>query len=356
MKENVRHGGRWILFFLLALGALMLFYGNAAVTGAAKGLALCGATVIPSLFPFFVLSGTLIGMGAGENLTGKLAKPLRRWFSIAPEGGMALVMGLLGGYPLGVRAAVNLYEEKRISKTDAQRLLRFCNNTGPSFFVGAVGLGLFGSVKAGLLLYAIHAVSAILTGMFLNCLRRQSYSPYTVQPVAEAPRQFSAVFSQSVLSACQSMLSISGFVVFFGALLSVLRQFLPLDGSAGAALTGFLEMTSGVMALEDLNRITAFCLAETIVSWGGLCVHCQALALQSGAGLTVRGYLAAKLLHGVLAGLIALPVAAALFGRDEIRGNLQPIFWLIPAVFLIFLWFFGKIAKKRGSISCRNSV
>lgn len=354
MKHTTSHNGRWILLLLAALGALMLFYGSAAVEGAAKGLALCGTTVIPSLFPFFVLSGTLIGMGAGESLARKLAKPLRRWFSIAPEGGMALVMGLLGGYPLGVRAAVNLYEEGRIRKQDAQRLLQICNNTGPSFFVGAVGLGLFGSVKIGLLLYAIHAVSALLVGTFCSSLHRQSYSPYTVQPVNDTPRQFSAVFSQSVLSACQSMLSISGFVVFFGALLSVSRQLLPLKGLAAAMVSGCLEMTSGVMALKGLDKAATFCLAQMIISWGGLCVHCQAMALLHGAGLQAPGYFPAKLLHGLVSGLISLPVAIALFGSDQIRENLRHVFWLIPGILVLFFLFFKKIAKKGGSISCQN--
>lgn len=350
MKHNTQPTGRWLLLFLAGFGGLMLFFGSAAVAGAARGLALCGSTVIPSLFPFFVLSGTLIGMGAGDALAQKLAKPLRRWFGIAPQGGMALVMGLLGGYPLGARAVCNLYEEKRITQTDAQRLLCFANNTGPSFFVGAVGLGVFGSVKIGLLLYLIHALSALLVGRFFAVLRSQPRSPYSVQPFKASRQRFAAAFSQAVVSSCSSMLAISGFVVFFSALLSVGKQLLPaLDVPV---LSGFLEMTSGVMALRDLAPLTAFCLASCIISWGGLCVHCQTLSIAYAAGLEPRGYLTGKLLHALTATVLCLPVAAILFGHPAERW----LFWLIPAVFLLLMLFFAKFAKKRTSISCQNCV
>lgn len=350
MKHNTQQSGRWLLLFLAGFGGLMLFFGNAAVAGAARGLAMCGSTVIPSLFPFFVLSGALIGMGAGDALTQKLAKPLRRWFGIAPQGGMALVMGLLGGYPLGARAVCNLYEEKRITQADAQRLLCFANNTGPSFFVGAVGLGVFGSVKIGLLLYLIHALSAFLVGRFFAVVRPQPHSPYSVQPLSAPRQRFAAVFSQAVVSSCSSMLAISGFVVFFGALLSVGKQLLPVLDTP--LLSGLLEMTSGVMALRNLAPIAAFCLAACIISWGGLCVHCQTLSLMYAAGLVPRGYLAGKLLHALTATALSLPVAAILFGR----AAESYLFWLIPAAFLLLMLIFAKFAKKRASISCQNCV
>ena len=54
-----------------------------------------------------------------------------------------------------VRSFVTHY----IGKEEAERLLGFCNNSGPAFIVGAVGAGIFGSPSVGLALYGIHILS-----------------------------------------------------------------------------------------------------------------------------------------------------------------------------------------------------
>ncbi len=51
----------------------------------------------------------------------------------------ALALGFVGGYPVGARTAIALYENGQCSKTEAERLLAFCNNSGPAFILGGGG-------------------------------------------------------------------------------------------------------------------------------------------------------------------------------------------------------------------------
>ena len=44
------------------------------------------------------------------------------------------------------------YKSGELSEQEAETLLYFCNNSGPSFLIGAVGIGVFHSSPAGLLL------------------------------------------------------------------------------------------------------------------------------------------------------------------------------------------------------------
>ena len=60
-----------------------------------------------------------------------------------------------------------LFRTGRIEKDEAEHLLSFCNNAGPSFILGVVGLGCFQSLRVGAILYTIHALSAGLVGMLL---------------------------------------------------------------------------------------------------------------------------------------------------------------------------------------------
>ena len=62
------------------------------------------------------------------------------------------------------RQAIALYENGQCSKTEAERLLAFCNNSGPAFILGVVGTGIFASSRAGLLLYLAHIAASLCVG------------------------------------------------------------------------------------------------------------------------------------------------------------------------------------------------
>ena len=50
--------------FPVFFGAALLFFPDVSATAAREGVTLCLQTVLPSLFPFFVLSSLLIACGA----------------------------------------------------------------------------------------------------------------------------------------------------------------------------------------------------------------------------------------------------------------------------------------------------
>ena len=112
--------------------------------------------IIPALFPFFVLSILLNRLGL-PGMLGKLFAPFAsRLYGISGAGASALLIGLTGGYPLGAAYIADMERQGSITASEGERLLGFCNNSGPAFIIGAVGSGVFGSVKIGLLLYAVH--------------------------------------------------------------------------------------------------------------------------------------------------------------------------------------------------------
>ena len=48
-------------------------------------------------------------------------------------GSYALLLGLICGYPMGAKLTADLFREGKITKSEAQYLLTFCNNPGPVF-------------------------------------------------------------------------------------------------------------------------------------------------------------------------------------------------------------------------------
>ena len=234
---------------------------------AAKALTLCAGTVIPALFPFMVVTGLLVRLGFGQWLAPDMAGLMASLFRLPGCAGSALLLGLVGGYPSGAKTAADLYREKLVSREEAERLLAFCNNSNPVFLISVLGVGVFGSVRAGVWLRLIHVLSALLTGLvFRGSGKSASRQELTRRPPFRAV-SFAEAFTGAVRSSLAGILSVCAFVVFFYVLAQPLTA---MGGRLGAVLVAALELFS----LTPLLTADAFgfLLAAAAAGWGGISV------------------------------------------------------------------------------------
>ena len=286
---------------VLAVGVLLLCRPADAAAAVQNGLRLCVGTVIPSLFPFFVVISLLLQLGLADGLQGLCAPVMRPLFHMRGVCVLPLLAGLLGGYPSGAKTAAELYRQGQISRQEAELLLGFCDNCGPAFLLSYVGAGILGSPRAGVWLFLIHTAAALTVGMLL-CRLQPDRGPGRLRSnLPVKPITLPEALTSSVSGAMTSTLHICGFVVLFHALTSLIPSQIP-----GAAL-GALEMVTGAAALEP--GPAGFVAAAAIVGWGGLSVHCQAMAVT--AGLSFRWHWLGKAAQAALsaamaAGLLAL--------------------------------------------------
>ena len=107
-----------LLAVLCCFSALLLL-PEVSAQAAQDAMLLCAQTLIPSLFPFFVLSSLLIACGASELLSALLSLLMRPLFGLSGAGAAALALGLCGGYPVGARTAAELVETVHCRETRA---------------------------------------------------------------------------------------------------------------------------------------------------------------------------------------------------------------------------------------------
>jgi sporulation integral membrane protein YlbJ len=306
---------------VLALFASLLVWSAAAVSGARAGLYLCANVIVPTLLPFFVLSNLLCALGLPAALARRTEGAFRQLFGVGGAGAAAFLLGLTGGYPLGAAATADLYRSGSISRDEAQRLLLFCNNSGPAFILGMAGTGVFHSATVGLLLYLAHILAAAALGMIFA--GREDAPKST--PVPYRVASLSAAIPEAMLRAVKSAAAIAGFVIFFSMLAALLREsglftllagviyaHTPLNlGQSEALISGVLELGSGVAGLEGLSAVPGnLALCAFILGWGGLSVQFQTAAVLSGTGLRAAPIALAKLLHGTLSAVLAYALAA----------------------------------------------
>jgi len=203
------------LTFLLFSGCALLLNPTIAAAGISNGLLICRDAILPSLFPFFVLTELWTKLGYAESLSRLSAPLMEKIFHLPGVSASAVTLGMIGGYPIGARSVVKLYEEHMLSREQAETLLMFCNNAGPAFLIGVMGSGIFHSPFIGFVLYGIHIFSALLVGFLLRS--KKNYTTVFFCPMKEHTFSFSA-FTDSILSAGNTAIRVCFFILIFSVL------------------------------------------------------------------------------------------------------------------------------------------
>ena len=304
---------------IAAVGMFMLIMDSkAALTGAAEGIDLCVKTVIPALFPFFVLSAVLTPALMGRKIP--FLNPIGRLCGIPTGAEGILFTGLLGGYPVGAQCISQAYSAGQLSRADARRMLGFCSNAGPAFLFGMSGF-LFSNKSIPFILWGIHILSAIITGIILP-----SKSKSQATPSSKATQPQNEVLQKSL----RATANVCGWVLIFRIILTFLdRWFLwLLPHTAQIVITGLLELSNGYIALIGIERESLrFVLASLLLSFGGICIMYQTASVTGQAGLDLGLYFPGKLIQSAASAILSI------FASHFIYHDGNPIGILIfPAI------------------------
>ena len=316
------------LLSVLSAFFVLIIASREVIAGAADALILCAQLIIPSLFPFFVASSMLCRLGLPQMLSKLLDGVGQKLFRVSGKGFSAFIVGLFGGYPMGASYIADMEKSGAVSTAEAEKLLAFCSNSGPAFIIGAIGSGIFASPSAGLLLYLIHILSAVMTGIVFRGKNGGRSTGDT--GISEPPPSgsFSEIFTDCVKSAVTSVLSVCGFVIVFavmtglltssgllGLIASVISRVTGLSVSyASALLSGLFELGSGIGRMRGMPLdLKSFALAAGIMGFGSVSVCFQTSAVLSGTKIKGALYLPGRLVCSVFSVVLSLILGGLIF-------------------------------------------
>ena len=323
-KSNLR------TLLLGSLGMLVIILdGKTAISGMRKGLDLCLNTLVPSLFPFFVLSTLVTSslMGTSVKAAGFLSK-----FCRMPAGSESLLfVGLLGGYPLGAGNIALEYKRGTISKADAERMAIFCNNAGPSFLFGILG-PMFTNIRLVWLLWSIQITATLLTGFLLP-----GSTSVSLRPTESDCISVSDALSRSI----RNMALVSSWVVLFRVILEFFQTYIPYQ--IPILLTGLLELSNGCYLLSHIqSQWLRFFVAGIMLSLGGICVWMQTKSVFP--ELNLLRYITGRLLHCLICMAISL-MTVLLMGNNS-TFNIQALIIIICFALISVVLFLRKPKKE----------
>ncbi len=374
--------------FALMCMCLWVIFPEEAWKAALQGVSIWWEVLFPALFPFFVLSELLLGFGVVHFIGCILDPMMRPVFRLPGIGGFVMAMGFASGYPVGTRMTLRLWQQKQLTKSEAERLIAFTTTADPIFLVSAVCLGFFQDIRLASIVLIAHYSGAVLVGILMRNYAYGDHSP--VQPQNSNRPAFLRAFeamhkarmndgrspafmiTQAIQHALQLIFVVGGLVVFFcvclalwraGHLLtlfeSIIKFLLPLCGIdrdfSSSILYGIFEVTLGTKTAARGTSYSSLmwniAIASFILAWSGLSVHAQILSICSPLKMNYVVFLCSRLLHGCLSASLALlcwhPIQSYVVGAVSVydaapRSPDVPVMALfqLPNVSL-FAWVFA---------------
>ncbi len=290
------------LFIFIISTILLLIYGNAVKESVIFGIKLSVLSVIPSIFPFFILSDFLSAYYTADD--GLFSRAFEKFFCISKKALGAFIIGSLCGFPLGVKCATELYEGGEITKDECERLCSFTNNPSLAFVVSGVGLGMMGSLKYGILLYFTVLLSSVITGFLIRSKGEKNGFR------KENSRQ-NFDLALSIKNSAYSSLTVSAYIIFFSAVIGIISrvfscELFTLFSSSFFEVGNASSLISGCDMLSGRQK---FSLLAFALSFSGLSVFMQSISFLP-PEISKKRLLVSKLMQG----LIALSISLLLYG------------------------------------------
>ncbi len=314
-----------VLFLLFTL--TLILFSSTNLSAAQNGLKLWANSVLPTLFPFFIATELLCRTNFVQILGKFLNKFMKPVFNVPGESAIAIIMGIISGYPVGAKVVCNLYDNKICSKSEAERLLAFTNNSGPIFILGSVGVSLLGNVELGKILLISHILSSFIVGFIFRFWKRdqvdltfRNYKSESKELIRVS--NLGEILGDAIKKSISTILLIGGFVVLFSVVVSILSSLeiltnlayflakfgIPYDLSL-SILTGIIELTNGIQVASTAYLafpVPCLLTCSFLLGFGGLSVLLQVFSIIAKSKLSIKSYFYGKTLQGILSVFLTL--------------------------------------------------
>ena len=266
--------------------------------------------IIPSLFPFFILSELLIKFGFVEIISEILKKPIYYLFKVKKEASFVFIMSMLTGFPSSSKYVKELFLDNKISSDEASKILMFTHFSNPLFIIGTIATTFLNNQKMGLSILFAHYISNIIIGFLFR-----NYKPYKYIEKTNIKKAFNEIkprenmgliLSKAIFNSFKTLFLILGIVIIFLCLTNLISYHLQLSPLKDGLLKGLFEMTQGLKYISLLNISLKWkiIISAMIISFGGISVHAQIIGILGDTNIKYLPFLIARIIHMILAGLI----------------------------------------------------
>ncbi len=281
---------------LLILMLAILFNPTLYITTLKTTLSTCYTTLIPSLVAFMMLSQLFCDSSAGNTVSLILSPITKKLFRLNKSETKIMLMSLIGGYPCGAKLISNALKKGELTPDSATRLLKFSINPSPSYIILAVGVGLYKNKEIGVIFFFSNLIVTFLLAFLTRPKHLKKDSNITPLPLSQA-------LVKSVSDSTFSMLIICGFAIFFSLIMAFLKDLGIFN--IHPILTALISISLDVVTGVNNTFNVSFFLTAVAISFGGISVICQCMAMLNGQKINFLKIIPFRILHSLLTGLVS---------------------------------------------------
>ena len=259
--------------------------------------------LIPTLFPFFIISDILINYNLTLYIPKIFKKMCKFLFNITDNMITILILSIISGFPSNARNTRSLYDKGLITIDEANHILIFSHFSNPLFILTTVAIFFFNDKDIGVILLISHYLSNFLLGILFRKYFNHDSSDCAVE--YKMP-DFGNVFVGAIKKSVDTIILICGIVTIFMLLASIIINTFNFNIYNSMLVKGILEITIGIEALGKLgiSMIYKAVIASCFLAFGGLSVHMQVMSQITGTNIKYKYFFVGRLFQMILSGII----------------------------------------------------
>lgn len=309
MKRDISH--IFLIISLCLVLVMMLFHADWVIVGAHTGLQLWYTSVLPSIFPFMIITTLLLNHIQSSNIC---------------------ILGLVCGLPVGANLVNQQYKSGSMPARTANILLCICNITSPMFICGYIWNQSFQKqislLYFLLIIYIPMAIYGSICYLFMK-MKRNSHFTGKKNASTEKSDSITAFHSnnlpgskqeqtmpqkqtmslESILLHCLKIIFLVGiYIMLFCIFIQFALEIMPSHWTHAKIAASFLEITNGIQLIHQLplplQQKTA--LIAGLTSFGGICSIFQTKSVLTESELSMIHYTISKIILGVASYLLGI--------------------------------------------------
>lgn len=298
-----------LFFFILIFFAVYITLDTSVSVAFIDGVKLWFYTLLPTLFPYAIITTLLSGLKTTDKVGLKLNPLSKKLFRINGRVFLPFFIGVISGHPSGVKTAIDLKNSNKFSPNECVRACILCSMSSPVFLISCIGKITFKSALFGVCLFVSNFLSAITLGLIFSRYKKDEPPTKIDRESLIKPINFTDGVSSSTLSVIYA----GGFIVLFYMLTEILidlkiltpviKLFSYVFGDEMVAkgfVTGIIESTKGFKILSEANSLLALPLSAFITGLSGMSMICQSVAFMKSAKIKTAPFILSKIISAVL--------------------------------------------------------
>lgn len=276
----------FVLIITVFLMIIMITESDICTQGVFRGFSICVNVIIPSLFPFMVC----------VTVISKLLSKVK--IKVGARLLLVFIFSALGGYPIGCKMIDELVVQNNIDLKTANIMQMYCVNAGPAFVITAIGNGIFGSKKAGVVLFVSHIIASVLIMLFtIKYIKIQNNNSKNRNLNKKRNINLFEIFTDSVNNSLGAILNICAFIVLFSVINSYLVYYFK-NTLILKNIIFFTEITTGISYTDNIIFISF------LLGFSGISIWCQLFSVSANAKPNFKLFALGRILHGTFSGFI----------------------------------------------------